>query len=230
MLIKFLALSFVSLFYLCSAIAEKPVIGYPEIRLADIEKVREKINQGAELNIFDSSDISPLFLTALLGEIEVAKVLVENGADVNLVRSDGATPIFLSLNGEMIDFLVSQGANINHSTPYGFTPLTSAIYYQKYRIAEHLVKIGADVNVLKLEGRSPLNILNERKDTPLGNREKDLRNLIIAAGGVDIASPNKKEGTQKVISRQSRDNCDRSEVRKHQGSLNLYGDCEKLSK
>ena len=166
--------------------AENPVIGYPEIRLADFDRMREIIKQGTDLNAFDSDDFSPLFMSVWLGDIEVAKFLIENGANVNLVRSDGATPIFLAPTADMVDFLVSQGANLEHTTPYGFTPLTSAIFDENTYIAEHLVKIGADVNVLKLEGKSPLNMLNERKNIYIKRREKKLRDLIIASGGKDI--------------------------------------------
>ena len=166
--------------------AENPVIGYLEIRLADFDKMREIIKQGTDLNAFDSDDFSPLFMSVWLGDIEVAKFLIENGANVNLVRSDGATPIFLAPTADMVDFLISQGANLEHTTPYGFTPLTSAILNENTYLAEHLVKIGADVNVLKLEGKSPLNMLNERENSYVKRREKKLRDLIIAAGGKDI--------------------------------------------
>ena len=170
--------------------AGEPVIGYPEIRLANFEKMQEIIDEGTDLNAFDDENMSPLFLASWLGEVKVVKFLISNGANVNLTRSDGVTPIFLSLNGEMIDTLVGLGANINHTTPNGITPLTSAILKHDIRIAEYLVKKGADVNVMKLNGRTPLSILNERKDTLLGKREESLRQLIISRGGKDITSQN----------------------------------------
>ena len=182
-----------------TATAGKPVIGYPEIRLANFEKMQEIIDQGTDLNAFDAENMSPLFLASWLGEDEVAKFLVSNGANVNLTRNDGVTPIFLSRNGEMIDTLIGLGANINHTTPNGITPLTSAILRHDIRIAEYLVNMGADVNVMKQNGRTPLSILNERKDTPLGKREEPLRQLIIAKGGKDITmgTNNKISGRRK---------------------------------
>lgn len=206
--------------------AEKPVIGYPEIRLANFERMQEIVDQGTDLNAFDSDDFSPLFLAVWLGEIEVAKFLIDNGADVNLVRNDGATPIYLSPNGEMINFLISQGANLEHTSPYGFTPLTLAIYYQRIRIAEHLVKMGADVNVMKLEGRTPLNILNERKNTEQGKREQRLRELIIAAGGKDIVVHNQSNPYDDVVSSSEDSNCSEPSEDQNKRNINSYEDCD----
>lgn len=227
MLKKNLVLSLITIVCTQLVSAEQPVISYPDIRLADFKAMQEKIDKGTDLNAFDSSNVSPLFLTVLLGEVDVARFLIENGADVNLIRSDGATPIFLSPNEEMIDFLVSRGADINHATPYGFTPLTSAMLDQKFWMAEHLVRIGADVNVMKLEGRTPLNILNQRKDTPLGQRESHLRKLIIAAGGQDFSIRNKNEFEER--SNQG-DSCDDADVSIGLANGDVYEVCKDMRK
>ena len=213
-----------------TATAGKPVIGYPEIRLANFEKMQEIIDQGTDLNAFDAENMSPLFLASLLGEDEVVEFLINNGANVNLTRSDGVTPIFLSRNGEMIDTLIGLGANINHTTPNGITPLTSAILRHDTRIAEYLVKMGADVNVMKLNGRTPLNILNERRDTTLGQREESLRRLIIAAGGKDITSQNIDQFDKVQDINRNDDSCASVDTSDYNKSVSTHTDCETLRK
>lgn len=227
---KNLVIGLASLVFTELGLAEIPVISYPDIRLVDFETIQEKIDKGTDLNAFDSSDVSPLFLTVLLGEVDVAKLLIDNGADVNLIRSDGATPIFLSPNAEMIDFLVSQGAEINHATPFGYTPLTSAMLDRKYWMAEHLVRIGADVNVMKLEGRTPLNILNQRKDTPLGKRESLLRELIIAAGGQDISIQNQSDNEQRSHSNRYSGICEEDDGSLEEENWDDSAECIALQK
>ena len=221
-----LRLIFLTLLFNELVFADSPVIGYPEIRLANFERMKEIIEKGTDLNTFDKNDISPLFTSVRLGDIKVTKFLIENGANVNLVRSDGATPIFLAPTADMVDFLISQGANLEHTTPYGFTPLTSAIFDENTHIAEHLVRIGADVNVLKLEGRSPLNMLNERENIYIKRREKTLRDLIIAAGGKDIAIPTKNQSKVEKQTNTENDNCDSPAKGRYKDNLNKLGDCE----
>ena len=221
-----LRLIFLALLFNGLVFADSPVIGYPEIRLANFERMKEIIEKGTDLNTFDENDISPLFTSVRLGDIKVTKFLIGNGANVNLVRSDGATPIFLAPTAEMIDFLISHGANLEHTTPYGFTPLTSAIFYEKTHIAEHLVRIGADVNVLKMEGRSPLNMLNERENIYIKRREKTLRDLIIATGGKDIAIPTKNQSKVEKIPNNEYDNCDNPAKGRYKDNVNKFGDCE----
>ena len=228
MIKRIILVVFLVMLFSITAEAGKPVIGYPEIRLANFEKMREIIEQGTDLNAFDAENMSPLFLAAWLGEDEVVEFLIKNGANVNLTRSDGVTPIFLSLNGEMIDTLIGLGANINHTTPNGITPLTSAILRHDIRIAEHLVKMGADVNVMKLSGRTPLSILNERKDTSLGKREESLRQLIIVAGGKDITSQNADEFDNVQDINKKDDNCASVDISDHNKSVDTHTDCKTL--
>ena len=223
-------LVFLIMLFSVTAKASKPVIGYPEIRLANFEKMQEIIDQGTDLDAFDAENMSPLFLASWLGEDEVVEFLITNGANVNLTRSDGVTPIFLSLNRDMIDTLMSHGANINHTTPAGITPLTSAILRHDIRIAEYLVKMGADVNVMKLNGRTPLSILNERRNTALGKREESLRQLIIAAGGKDITSENIDEYDNVRDFNKNDDNCASVSISDHNNSVNAHTDCETLRK
>ena len=183
--------TFVSLVFLTAigsvfAYDNKPVVGMDFIR-PDLSEISRLIKNGANVNSLDEHGVSPLVYAVVLVHPKIVEFLIDNGADVNLPNKDGSTPIFFAPNSVIFELLVDAGADVNHKTPDGGTALIGAIFMDETWKAEALVKYGADVNVLNPNGRSPLNILNERKNTYIGKFEENLRNLIIAAGGKDIS-------------------------------------------
>ena len=184
--------TFVSLVFLTAigsvfAYDNKPVVGMDLIRSGDSNEISRLIKDGAKVNSLDEYGVSPLAYAVALLHPELVEFLIDNGADVNLPNKDGQTPIFFATNFEIFELLVDAGADVNHQAPDGGTALIGAIFMDEIGQAEALVKHGADVNVLNPNGRSPLNILNERKNTYKGKFEENLRKLIIAAGGKDIS-------------------------------------------
>ena len=185
--------TFVSLVFLTAigsvfAYEKKPILGMDLIRSGDFNEVSRLIENGAKVNSLDEYGVSPLVYAVILVHPELVEFLIDNGADVNLPNTDGSTPIFFAPNSEIFELLVNAGADVNHKTPDGGPALIGAIFMDEIWQAEALVKYGADVNVLNPNGRSPLNILNERKNTRIGKFEENLRKLIIAAGGKDIST------------------------------------------
>lgn len=187
---KFTFVSLVLLTAIGSVFAydNKPVVGMDLIRSGDFNEISRLIENGAKVNSLDEHGVSPLVYAEILVYPELVEFLIDNGADVNLPNKDGSTPIFFATNLDIFELLVDAGADVNHKTPDGGNALIGAIFMDEIWKAEALVKYGADVNVLNPNGRSPLNILNERKNTRLGRFEENLRKLIIAAGGKDIST------------------------------------------
>ena len=75
-----------------------------------IDKVRQLIDSGADVNEKDEEGRSVLMRTSL---ISVARMLIEAGADVNAVDQDGKTALMgASLMGrkEVVEFLIQKGA------------------------------------------------------------------------------------------------------------------------
>ncbi len=107
---------------------------------------------------FTTCSEPPLHLVARNGDVSVMKLLVNGGASVNLTDG-GRTALFEAAyqgNVEIVDYLISVGANLNIGTDQGETPLMAASLtddddYNK--CVQLLIRAGADINV-----RAPLGL------------------------------------------------------------------------
>jgi len=111
---------------------------------------------GANVNIKDSIDHTPLHFAAGDGNLECVKVLVEHGADINAVNNEtmflvakmfpvyvvgGRTPLHMAAeNGELecVKYLVEKGADVNMRDFNGYTPFHLASMQKHHTTAEFL--------------------------------------------------------------------------------------------
>ena len=59
----------------------------------NIQKVKDLIKRGADINAKNKSGFTPLFLTVILDNVALAKLLISAGADVNAKNKFGITPL-----------------------------------------------------------------------------------------------------------------------------------------
>ncbi len=137
----------------------------------------------------------------------------------------GAPPIFYAYNDTTIRLLLDAGANINYKTNDGITPLLSAIYKSNQNVAKKLIMHGADVNVISPDGTSPLHILNQRKNTFFGQREKNLRGLIVSKGGKDISIRSKKTATNENKTKENNSSCEETTPIHNSQNKSYQGEC-----
>ena len=71
---------------------------FDAVRDNDLEKVKELIANGADVNAKDRWVYTPLHL---VNDVEIAKVLIANGADVNARFNDGSTPLHHAKNADI---------------------------------------------------------------------------------------------------------------------------------
>ena len=82
-------------------------------REGNIEKVKELLLKGAEVNKPDGRGVTPLMYAAWAGYTELVKVLVNNGADVNAEDPNGKTVLMHAEHNyhtDTIDYLIAVGA------------------------------------------------------------------------------------------------------------------------
>ena len=98
------------------------------------------------------------------GDITTLSALIEEeGFDVDLMSEEGNTPIIIAARKnqlESLNFLLSNGANINHQSHYKYSDkyscLMIAAIHNRKDMVRLLLQYGADVNLMCREGRTAL--------------------------------------------------------------------------
>ncbi|MCX5701233.1 MAG: ankyrin repeat domain-containing protein [Candidatus Omnitrophica bacterium] len=168
-----------------SSVAVEEVLPPEALIKGDVERVARDIANGADVNkVFGSS--TPLCLAVTFAQKEMVKLLLLHGANPNLKdeSSDGLTALHKACSNidkpgeeEIVDLLITNGADVNARDFSGATPLIYLISHGKgnNKIAELLIKNGADVNSMGSDGCTPLS-------SAVGNKDKSMVELLIKKG------------------------------------------------
>jgi len=150
--------------------------------MGDLARVKNHIEQGADVNTQDELGWTPLYWAASLGQTEVAKLLIDKGADVRTAATDGGIALHQAAqagDNELVELLLSKGADVQAKTKRGDTPLHSAAGYGHREVAEFLIAKGAEIDAKGMGGRTPLH------RAALGGH-KDVVEILIT-NGADVA-------------------------------------------
>ena len=86
------------------------------VHKGDIKKVQDLLGKGADINEWDSG--TALIWAASENRLEIAKLLIDKGADLNALGKNGWTALGCAAGegyGDMIDVLISRGADIDRA-------------------------------------------------------------------------------------------------------------------
>ncbi|CAH2054930.1 unnamed protein product, partial [Iphiclides podalirius] len=142
----------------CTAIHLAAARGYAEcveILLAD----------GAKANTKNYRGFTALHLAARCSSVECVEVLLRDGnADPNAEDYDKRTPLHASICRsdracDIIDMLVSWGAQVNKKDEYGYSPLHLAAMDGLTPCVETLIFLGADVTSKSKKGHTALSVI-----------------------------------------------------------------------
>ena len=91
----------------------------------DIELLQFLISNGADINILDINQRTPLFPAVQSKFDEGIKILIDNGANVNFKDANGNTPLIVAMDchSEIIKLLINSGAYVNSKNNMLQTPL-----------------------------------------------------------------------------------------------------------
>eukprot|EP00756_Hemistasia_phaeocysticola_P009437 Hpha_TRINITY_DN14883_c0_g1::TRINITY_DN14883_c0_g1_i1::g.169074::m.169074 len=116
------------------------------------EIVGALVEGGANVSEALPSGDTPLSLAAFMGNVESVRCLLTKGADPNQPGASAMPPLFWAIQStdtvvrEVVEMLVLKGADVNHTTPSGETPLHRAACVMDPVSIKFLVKHGADPN------------------------------------------------------------------------------------
>lgn len=153
-------------------------------RLGLLEKLKELIQEGTDINMVDPSGLTALHYAARQGHTEIVEFLLENNANVDAKNKAGQTPIDIveaRNRKEIVELLIKNGAtvssihivagvgnlarlraflengvDINAADNMDRTPLHYAAQSGQRDMAEFLITHGADMNAKDAWGRTPL--------------------------------------------------------------------------
>ena len=129
----------------------------------DLESVLEIST--ADINVGDSSNMTPLCLATLRNDVQAVKLLLSYGANPNILDKWGRTPLFFARNTDICKMLLDAGVNIHTRNAI----LARSALHQRYTLISRwyvesdtvdtidlLVNAGIDVDVRDGLGRTPL--------------------------------------------------------------------------
>jgi len=120
----------------------------------DIETVKQQLELGADINTKNDMGQTLLHVTQNIGMV---KMLISNKADVNAPDDDSMTPMF-NKDIELIKVLTQAGADINHKSNKGNTPLIWYSYSGYLEGIQYLISFGADVNDRNIDSQTAYDI------------------------------------------------------------------------
>ena len=137
---------------------------------ADINMLKFLVDKGANVNVKDNIDWTPLHTAAVRSKIDVVQFLIEKGVDVNVKNSLGRTPLHEAAgsdkpNIDVFMCLIASGADVNTKDNEGRTPLHDAVMFN-HKIVKYLIDQGADVNAKDNDGRKPAHNAEQYSSLP----------------------------------------------------------------
>lgn len=124
-----------------------------------IDIVNLAIKMGANLNIKDSFNKTPLARAIEKNNEEISRILIEAGADINIPDNIENTPLDLAISSgsaNIIDMLLKKGANPNGTDKSGAGTFYNAISSGRLDIIDMLVRAGANTKYINPIGRTYL--------------------------------------------------------------------------
>lgn len=193
-LMLLLLLLLMSIFFMAANVEAAPLDDLIDaVNKNDSARVKELVAAKVDVNATDAKGTLPLIRAAVQGNPEIAKMLLDAGAKPNLGNKFGWTPIFVAVarmkpgtrHGELVDMLLSRGADPKQKTEDGTTLLMQAVTFNHSGLAQRLLKLGLSVKDVTKNGETVLHML-PRGATPL------LREFIDAGADINARS---KDGT-----------------------------------
>ncbi len=122
--------------------------------------------------VFYQGDFTNLLFSAVnKGDLGAISSLLERGADINgRLKESGITPLMLAVKnsfGNLAQYLVIRGANLNILDNSGNTALHIAATKHDYPTINFLVDNAASINIIDKSGKKPLDYLPENKRTSI---------------------------------------------------------------
>jgi len=119
------------------------------INTDNVDRVRQLIQQGANVNVIDRFGCTPLGHAIMGYNLEMVRLLIDRGVGVDVIDRFGHTPLGQAATRQDpggAQMLIERGANVNVIDRFGCTPLFWAALYNNLNTVRLLLEHGATVS------------------------------------------------------------------------------------
>ena len=169
-------------------------------RAGKVEKVKEFIEKGVDVDIKSASNDTPLNVACLSKSAETVRYLIKKGADVNTYNQNFVSPIHrvvVHKRLEMLKALIKAKVDVNSSDSKKLTPLHYAAFKNFKEAVPLLIGAGANPNAQDKQGNTALHVAIGEKNIDLAvsltvnGAKSDIKNIKDAKPS-DYASTHEK--------------------------------------
>jgi ankyrin repeat protein len=147
-------------------------------------RVQELLERGVNVNMRGADGNTPIMEATYGGHLDVIKLLLDHGADLSAKKRDGATAPTLTGNKDVLALfknvaalvtaaaggdvntvkaLLDSGTPVNGLDQAGESALHAACWSGKTEVVKLLLNRGADPEIKKADGASPVNLATGQK-------------------------------------------------------------------
>ena len=122
---------------------------HKNVKHQDLQKLKENIEAGKDINQKDWYGYTPLILAAYYGYGQMVEYLCEKGADRDAQNNEGWSALLYAVYygyEETFNILMNYGPNVNLANNQGYTALSYAKEFNREMMTQKLKEAGAKMN------------------------------------------------------------------------------------
>ncbi|VDH97454.1 Hypothetical predicted protein [Mytilus galloprovincialis] len=141
----------------CTDDGECGIFQASETGRTDIVKLL--LDKNANVNLYNTNNISPLLMASQNGHTDIVKLLLERNPDINLCHINGSSPLLQASHyghTDIVNLLLERNPDVNLCNKDGCSPMLQAIQNGHTDIVKLLLERNPDVNLCDNYENSPL--------------------------------------------------------------------------